>query len=963
MRILERVLKLARVDLEDFQHDRALLTREDIESAVKDAHDFSIQRGLEPADDEDLVEIVRQLEKEFNTYVGLGGGLYDPTDHEPWLTAKKSNIEWRFWDRYRRLMIEDEGRPGHIFDKSVGLVTDKILDSIEDPTKEGKWERRGLVAGQVQSGKTSNYIGLINKAIDAGYKLVIILAGAHDSLRSQTQQRVNEGVLGFNTVDTFSNTGQSPKTGVGLKSGPFLRINCSTTVESNGDFSLRTAKQALQSLGGDPVILVVKKNASILSNVYRWATELTHTVDPETNKKIVQKLPLLVLDDEADYASVDTSQRRLTDEESDPSKINGLIRQILDTFEQSAYVAYTATPFANIFIDPKAQHSTVGNDLFPEHFIIRLPEPSNYSGPIRFFGLDEDTDVGLESVAPIPTLRTVDDHETWLRDGHKKSEVPEGELPESMKTAIQSFILSAAIKQLRPVKNKHSSMLVHVTRFKDVQEGVRLQIKDYVEELRISVRHEAVGNPGSALSRLKMLYESDFVSTTSTMMRQEESRSECMEISPWYEVTGAVSSVLDEVEVQVVNGSVKDSLMYSSRPEGLTVIAVGGDKLSRGLTLEGLTTSYYLRASRMYDTLMQMGRWFGYRPGYLDLCRIFTTGQLVTWYERITNATAKLYREFDIMAQLNKTPRDFGLRVQQHPDGLMVTARNKSRNAQSLRVSFAGTQCETLLFDTSASARNRNWDALDDLMTACNIEPGILDRSQVSEVKGNVVIDFLNSYVAHRDAGRGLPKPLTDYIRQCMHLDDPELENWTVLIGSRQAPDGPEGFGTTSTGKVLGLFVRAPSPKREDQVQESESGQVLQPRVTIKRLVSSGDELLPLPKGSEEWNRALSWAQERHDAGDAKKGTDRPTRPSAAAERMVRNKSRGYLMVYPLDPRGLLHEDLLHEAKTTDKKPTPLVGFAVSFPQSENDLAVEYQVNSVYWDAMFEDDDEGEASE
>ncbi|MCO4239478.1 Z1 domain-containing protein [Pseudarthrobacter sp. MDT3-28] len=960
MRMIERVLKLARVDLEDFQRDRALLTKEDIESAVRDAHDFSVHRGLQRADETDLTEIVRQLEKEFNTYVGPGGGLYNTTDHEPWLAVKKPNIEWRFWDRYRRLMIEDEGRPAHVFDKSVGVITDKILDSLEDPTKEGKWERRGLVAGQVQSGKTSNYIGLINKAIDSGYKLVIVLAGAHDSLRSQTQDRVNDGVLGFNTVDTFSGTGQSPKTGVGLKSGPFLRINCSTTVESNGDFSLSTAKAALQSLGGDPVVLVVKKNASILLNVYRWATELAHTVDPQTSKRVVQKLPLLVLDDEADYASVDTSQRKLSDdEETDPSKINGLIRQILDTFEQSAYVAYTATPFANIFIDPKAKHSSVGSDLFPEHFIVRLPEPSNYSGPIRFFGLDEDTDLGLENVTPIPTLRYIDDHEPWIRDGHKKTEIPEDELPDSMQMAIQSFILSTAIKKLRPIKNKHSSMLVHVTRFKDVQEGVRRQIEEYVEEIRISVRHEDSTNPESALSHFRSLYDADFIETTDIMMKNEESRTECMELSPWYDIVNAISTVLDDVQVQVVNGSVKDSLMYSARPDGLTVIAVGGDKLSRGLTLEGLTTSYYLRASRMYDTLMQMGRWFGYRPGYLDLCRIFTTSQLVTWYERITNATAKLYREFDIMAQLNKTPKDFGLRVQQHPDGLMVTARNKSRNAQSLRVSFAGTQCETLLFDTSETSRSQNWAALDDLLIACDVKQEVLEKSVVSSVKAEVVLDFLSSYAAHRDAGRGLPKPLIDYIRQCTHLADPELENWTVLLASRQ---GTRSERTTSGKKTLGLFVRAPSPLLKDQVQASEAGRVRQSKVTIKRLVSSGDELHPLSKGSEQWDRALGWAQERFDTGQAKPGTSRPSRPSAAAERMVRDTNHGYLMVYPLDPQELLHEDLLQDQKSTTAESTPFVGFAVSFPHSDNGLAVEYQVNSVYWDAMFEDD-EGEDGE
>lgn len=955
MRILDRVTKLARVDLEDLQQDRSILTKEDIEAAVKAAYEFSLNRGHATAQEDDLIEIIRQLEKEFNTYVGSSEGLYDPTDHQPWLASKRSDIEWRFWDRYRRLMIEDEGRPGHVFDKSVGVVTDKILDSLEDPSKDGKWERRGLVAGQVQSGKTSNYVGLINKAIDSGYKLVIVLAGAHDSLRSQTQQRINEGVLGFNTVDTFSNTGQSPKTGVGLKSGPFLRINCSTTVESNGDFSLRTAKQALQSLGGDPVILVVKKNASILSNVYRWATELSHTVDPGTNKKIVRKLPLLVLDDEADYASVDTNQKRLADDESDPSRINGLIRQILDTFEQSAYVAYTATPFANIFIDPKAEHSSVGNDLFPEHFIIRLPEPSNYSGPVRFFGLEEDTDVGLESVAPIPTLRTIDDHEDWLRDGHKKTEVPDGELPESMKTAIHTFILSAAVKRLRKIKNRHTSMLIHVTRFKDVQEGVRLQVEDFVQELRISVRHESQTVAGSALFELKKLYETDFLDTNVEMMKHPESRLDCMDLAAWHEILDVIQSVLNEVEVQVVNGSAKDSLMYSSRPDGLTVIAVGGDKLSRGLTLEGLTTSYYLRASRMYDTLMQMGRWFGYRPGYLDLCRIFTTAQLVTWYERITNATAKLYREFDIMAQLNRTPKDFGLRVQQHPDGLMVTARNKSRNAQSLRVSFAATQCETLLFDTSEFARTSNWAAFDRLIDACGIDSGTLEKSQVAHVEAATVVEFLSSYIAHRDTGRGLPKPLLDYVRQCLHLETPELENWVVMIGSRQG-SGEDVFSTGS-GIGLRLFDRAPSPGLDQQVHTMENGLARQPKVTIKRLVSSGDELRPLTKDSDEWDQALGWAQQRFDAGEAKLRTKRPTRPSAAAERMVRDRNTGYLMVYPLNPEKLLHADLL--AAST----TPFVGFAASFPQSENDLSVEYQVNSVYWDALFEDDDGAEENE
>lgn len=925
--------KMATSHLELLRGQKTLITAEVVREAVALFSDGPAKKM--PGDFTDAVaeEIARDIETQFNVYVIGGGQLTNTQGHVPWLDERRDSIEWKFWDRYRRYMIDDEGRSTEAFDKSVGDVTDRILASLENPLRKGKWERRGLVAGQVQSGKTSNYVGLLNKAIDAGYKLIIVMAGAHDSLRSQTQQRINEGVLGFNTVETFSGSGLSSKTGVGLKSGPNLLINCSTTVESSGDFKLTVAKQAHQAIGGDPTVLVVKKNASILRNVYKWATGLQHIIDPETGKKVVPGVPLLVLDDEADYASIDTvTKPGETDDETDPSTINGLIRQILDTFEKSAYVAYTATPFANIFIDPNATRSDIGLDLFPEHFIVRLPEPSNYSGPIRFFGLDGDTEAGLETVEALPTLRPVQDHEDWLRDGHKSSEIPDDELPDSLKEAIQTFVLSCTVKRIRDLRNKHSSMLVHVTRFKDVQAEVARQVQEYVADLRIAVEYEAREDSESAVSQLKNLYFTDFVRVNDILLSNEDLAAECRDLPAWHDVEAGILQTLTEIEIQVVNGSVKDSLMYSQRPGGLQVIAIGGDKLSRGLTLEGLMVSYYLRASKMYDTLMQMGRWFGYRPGYLDLCRIYTTPQLVTWYSRITDAAAKLYREFEVMGQLNRTPRQYGLRIQQHPDGLMVTAANKSRHSQKMKVSFAATQCETLLFDADEEVRKQNWMALEGLaIDVFGSSMNIRKKHVEHDVSAEPVLKFLKSYSGHRDSGRGLPQPLIEYIEKCLEPKTSELTRWTILLADRLDSDNPVPLATGE----LGLYSRAPFPEEQTDGKRS-----------IKRLVSPGDVLLPLKVDSPAWDEALEWAVDRFESGAAKPGTKKPEKPTAAAERHLRPKNHGFLMVYPIDPGSFGYE----------KTSMPFVGFAVSFPASDNGLSVDYQVNSVFWDELFDDE-------
>jgi len=350
---------------------------------------LSKEKDFEPVDIEYLI---RDIESRCEIWKGRATVLEDnQKNHIVWLPDKKSQIDWKFWRRYQRYLMEEKGIP-EISIIRIDELTDKALELLEDPRREGEWDCRGMVVGQVQSGKTSNYTGLICKAADAGYKLIIVLAGMHKSLRSQTQLRLDEGFLGFDTRQGRKFDMENLRTGVGKLIGEeLISVHSLTSSEDNGDFSKKVAQQVGVLPGGaDPVILVVKKQKSVLSNLIKWAISVRGQRDPQTGHTVVRNIPLLVIDDEADNASVNTNPIPL-DENNQPlsdydvSAINGKIRELLHHFEKSAYVGYTATPFANIFIFPDGETSTQGEDLFPRDFIINLPAPPNYVGPSQAF--------------------------------------------------------------------------------------------------------------------------------------------------------------------------------------------------------------------------------------------------------------------------------------------------------------------------------------------------------------------------------------------------------------------------------------------------------------------------------------------------------------------------------------------------------------------------------------------------
>ncbi|MBU1705990.1 Z1 domain-containing protein [Patescibacteria group bacterium] len=664
--------------------------------------------------DLDREAVSDELIRRFSIWIGKDSLLVNNEGHEPWLKPERKR-EWRYWQRYREW--QEKRLPWAAVEK-LDASTDEILGLLEDPERKGAWDRRGLVVGHVQSGKTGNYTGLICKAADAGYKIIIVLAGMHNNLRSQTQMRLDEGFLGFETSPLHEDNVRV--IGVGEIDTDFtIRPNYATNRSEKGDFSTKSSKNLGISPEQRPWLFVVKKNKTVLERLYKWINNhVANTTDAESGRKLVTHLPLLIIDDEADNASVDTgenvvNQDGIPDEEHQPTAINRLIRKILHSFQRKAYVGYTATPFANIFIHERGATAEEGDDLFPSAFISNLAAPSNYIGPARVFGLSS-TD---NPQAGLPLVKKINDHCTddcktgWMplkhRNGHKPRHHSEHGMPDSLQEAIDVFLLVCAIRNLRGQKDEHSSMLVHVTRFNAVQKDVHEQVETYLchikQRLHRKIDHKTI------LQRLESLWEKDFIPTTNRMCQEWP---DLVNVKPvtWQQIEETLPDVVDELSVRMINGTAKDALDYADSAGGLKVIAIGGDKLARGLTLEGLCVSYFLRASRMYDTLMQMGRWFGYRPGYLDLCRLYTTSDLIEWFKHIADAAEELREEFDIMADTGSTPREYGLKVKSHPV-LLVTSRLKMRSAKSLWLSFSGSIVETVSLFKERSIVEKNFQA------------------------------------------------------------------------------------------------------------------------------------------------------------------------------------------------------------------------------------------------------------
>ncbi len=827
-----------------------------------------------------------------------------------WLN-EEDRSQWYYWPRLREYLIDVKAWPEASV-RSVDNVTDRILGQMEKPS-EARFDTRGLVLGYVQSGKTANFSALIAKAVDVGYRLIIVLSGVHNSLRQQTQRRLMAELVGY----TDRRIASVPIPPQGRR---WLTI---TTDDLNGDFDPGNVQGVLQ--GTQPVLMVVKKNSTVLQRLQQWLDAAP--------QDIRSTIPVLVIDDEADQASINTGGDRPPDDDNEddddripvldtrpPSAINELIRSLVNRFNRIAYVAYTATPFANILIPHTAVDRVAGQDLYPRDFIVDLPKPPGYFGAEEIFGLSDGEDEGVGE--GLNVIRVIPDDELEFVVPGRGTDVGvfQPELPASLENAILDFVLAGAARRQRGDGREPATMLVHIHLRVAVQRRVTELIEIRLAELRDEWRYQ---REFGIRNRLEARWISEFRPLTRSLHGSLD--------VPFDTVEEHIGPLFEAIQVKQINSEAEDILDYQRDPE-LKALVVGGNRLSRGLTLEGLLVSYYVRKSKMYDTLMQMGRWFGFRQGYEDLTRIYTTEELASWFRELAMVEFQLREDIQVYENEGVKPVDLGPRILKHP-AMLVTSPLKMKYAQEITIdqSYAAHLLQTTTFPfQDREFLLRNIDVTRQFITSLGAPHGITTPGQPTwqEVPWQTVVDYLTSYQVDVQAQQRAfpPELIRSFIMR--QAAQGELIRWTVSIR-----------GLRSQDRLLRSIDLA--------VQEGELVNCV--RRTRLKLSPNSIGVITSP-GDEETGldaEHLDRAAEIQASGIGR----------GPALRQARPRDNGLLLIYPIsrysrpDPRRESNREPLFDNPEGE---ADVIGIALSFPASDTAATVQgvYVVGTVGWRAM-----------
>lgn len=768
------------------QANRQISTPNDVRSFVQ----FLIQNWpILMNSASDVESIVAQ---QFNIQINI---ITTP-GHLPWFANYKTNNTMTYWNAYMAY-IQAKGQNA----AKIDVETDAIMDCLPQPSTQS-FSYRGIVIGYVQSGKTSNFVGLINKAADTGYKLIIVFSGMYNDLRRQTNERIDEGFIGRYTGIDPSRTVLWNNNSI-INVSQFrtgVSVNNLTSSELNGDVNGNLTNvnpynpQAL-------TIAVCKKNTHTLDALLR----MLDTGQRDNNGHPCNSdVPLLVIDDEADSAGIDTN----FDEQLTPADltiataINKKIRCLLSMFKKSAYVGYTATPYANFLIDKTvttgqkydltyARNKTVsfviGDGLFPKDFAVCLESNDDYIGPEAIFGDD-----------PLPIVRHYDEAIVSAIFKPKNGKI--AALPRELEEAILSFIVATAIRRLRGQAEKHSSMLVHVDyRIQNMNDVAQL-VADFVSKIRQAYNVGVGYNSYDAM--MMNLFVNDFQRTVNLFSADHQNSYGVPSANyQWHNIQTEIYHVLNKIDVKCVNSD--DSSPFSGNLDyksyennaspaqnGYYVIAVGGNCFSRGLTLEGLTTSFFYRNSKAYDTLMQMGRWFGYRPDYYDLCRIYISQTIQNRFAGMTIADIHLRETVKkIMAMPNVTPEDFVIAIE-IAAGMKVTSPNKTGAGIETRPALLEGLKQTTCMPIKTSDRQSMYSAVDALFKNIGTPLPTSQRLQINKnhiwwthVSSQPVIGFIQQF-NNILSSAGCLQPNLIGLDQFINSEiaNGHLTDWTVVL-------------------------------------------------------------------------------------------------------------------------------------------------------------------------------------
>lgn len=843
-----------------------------------------------------------------------------------------------YWDTYKQWLLEHKRLPLNVIN-SIDKSSDEILSLLENPLRDGYWDRRGLVVGHVQSGKTTNFIALCNKALDASYKFIVVLSGTTNDLRKQTHERLDQGFFGYNTEflgeerTVYNNVTSNQILQLGkLRKTKINRPITFTHSGFNGDLNTTVLKHA--NIHVDyPMLFCIKKNKTSLENLIRYIiSSPTHSKNIQIKEKplslkieegypVIDKFPILVIDDEVDHASVDTGIQDfindIPDEEYDPKTINRLIRTLLNLFSRKSYVGYTATPFSNIFIHPKAETKDEGPDLFPKSFICDLPEPSNYVGLKKLFNNEGEL---IDDFIEI-----INDQDFFIQNyNHQKSTFNnEQGFPQSLIDAILQFIISCSLRNLRGELIKHKSMLIHVSKYIRVNLEVYKNVISYLDKIR-----SILLNPGD---RSYIDLEIQIKNNIKKLINKDFSNDELFNIINFkYGIKFVVSDI--SFNVKNLSGNSNDYLDYEKylkkKDRGLQTIVIGGDRLSRGLTLEGLSISYFLRTSKMYDTLMQMSRWLGYSEEYKDVSKLFMTDDLIDWFLHISTATEELRGQFRVMSEKNLTPLDFGLKVKSHPL-LMITSRVKMRHGVKSNCTFLDHFSQTTSFDLNEIKNNK--EVVSKLIDKIGFpkESDIIKRPYGNEnysyfwtdIKSDLIINFFNKYKVHKDAKIVMPHNYSIFLKNMNSIG--ELTNWSVgLMGGGSS----NIFFNVNNIYKINALLRKPRETLDNS------------KFNIGILTNPYHQMLDLNNDVIEKILGNSYEKEKY----------------GHYARNYRSEKNGLLLIYPI--LGIFSKCEYNNFKTnknyTLKNKDLIYGFAVSFPSysksTDSHNKFTYVVNNIY---------------
>jgi len=706
---------------------------------------------------------------------------------EPWYGRDRKIGRTFYWDALCRQLREHASWPEESI-ISLDESTDAVVARLADPLATETYQAKGLVVGYVQSGKTANIIGVVAKAADAGYRLVIILAGTLDMLRNQTQRRIDSELVGVELLEheydddawfsSFLRHGGRPSefgafdwTRLTTRHGEYRKLSGGAIVALR--FVGRNPSQVLNHPDNlyptDARLLVVKKQANVLDR-------LAHDLERINTSGDLAEVPALVIDDESDQASINTVRPAADGGHVQRRRINAAIVGLLEVLPRGQYVGYTATPFANVFVDPAD-----AADIFPRDFIVSLPRPVGYTGASDFHDLDG------------PPARV--EEEPFLSNERSFVRPVYGDDDDSqnLRLAIDSFLLAGAIKLFRQrtdgsVDARHHTMMVHTSHLN----------ADQREQLA-RVKHQLTTGgytTGTAWGRLRELLERDF---------RPVSRARAANL-PFPSSLDVIEDDLGEVLTRLRRGG-KAALLVNSTAEAdrlrfdaepVWKIVVGGAKLSRGFTIEGLTTSYFRRRSPTADTLMQMGRWCGFRRGYADLVRLFIGRreplgrEVVDVYEAFEaicrteqDFRAELARyEMPIAGERPITPMDIPPLVATYEEWIRPTSPEKMFNAQISFRNFGRRAVEHRRVAQEPAQKRHNEHLVTRLLQAGSTAFYKLGETGhpvtfYGGVRPNALVrELLGAYIF----ADGSP----DLSREIEFLDgrygDPGIDDWAVLL-------------------------------------------------------------------------------------------------------------------------------------------------------------------------------------